>query len=151
MELTSENVKKVFVECLFSENDIPKGGQPPKKLWAIGGGVMYSVVFDKRKIKKNKETIKSLLSQLPESFRDPMGDSFTKMPFTKDDKQWGEQINADQLLSLGRAANYIFYTPKPMWIMSFGVPMVVLDLEEKNNFYQKMIEIDEKVKKVKEK
>jgi len=143
MELTSANVTKLFFECMFSKEDIPENGQPSKELWAIGGGVVHQVVFDKRKIEKHKDEIKSLLSQLPESFYDPMGECFIKMPFTKDEKQWGEQLGAEQLLSLGRAANFIFYTPKMMWPLTYGVPMVAIDLEEKENYYQKMLDLED--------
>ena len=60
MELNVENVKNVFFSCFFDDKETENGKQPPKELWAIGGGIVRQVVFDKRKIEQKEEDIKSL-------------------------------------------------------------------------------------------
>ena len=124
MDLNSENVAKLFSSCLF-DDEYTGENQPSKEYWAEGGGVVRQFVFDIRKIKNHKEDIKSLLDQLPNSFKDNMiGDSFIMMPFTKNGYQWGEQRNAEQLMTLGVASGYLQVSPRKVWMCTHGVPYI---------------------------
>ena len=130
MELNVENVKNVFFSCLFDDKEL-KNGRPPKELWAMGGGIVRQVVFDKRKIEQKEEDIKSLLSQLPESFFSENGSCFVNMPTNKKGELWGEQMHAEQLYQLGKAAGFIWNTPRELWPISFGVPIIIINLDKK--------------------
>ena len=127
MELTPKNVTDLAFKCFFDDEDIEKyDGKPPLELWAVGGGVARNLIFDQRKIEKHKSEIKELLLQLPDEFMDKEkgGISFVKMPFRKDGTQWGEQKDAELLMALGKAAGMVWYTPRELWPLTLGVPIV---------------------------
>ena len=128
-KLNARKIRELTESCFFDEADIPPGGQPSKEYWAMGEGVVKNFVFDKRKIEEHREEIKEYLSQLPDEFFEETGSCFIQMPFDKGGNQWGEQIHAEMLMALGRAAGYIWYTPRMMWPFSFGVPMVIINFE----------------------
>lgn len=129
MKLDSKVVMELGKSCMFSDEDIPKGGQPPKEYWADGHGIVHHLIFDKRKIEKHREEIKDLLKELPEAFFDKNGECFINMPFDKNKRQWGEQNHAEMLFSLGVAAGYIWFLPRELWAISYGVPMLGVDFE----------------------
>lgn len=127
IELTPKNVTDLAFDCFFDDEVIEKyNGNPPQELWADGGGIARHMVFDKRKIEEHKSEIKELLLQLPDEFMDKekQGISFIKMPFKKDGTQWGEQNHAELLLALGKAAGMVWYTPRELWPLTLGVPIV---------------------------
>ena len=124
MKLTSENVHKVFVDCLFDEE--PTEGTPfiPTK------GIMLRVGFAPDKIEKNAEIIKELLDQLPENFNERTGSgwSFLNACVDKDENQWGEHQNVEELLLLGLGSGYVEYCiAREFWnIMPGGMPYFVV-------------------------
>ena len=135
IELTPKNVFDLASKCFFDDEVIEKyDGTPPQELWAKGGGIVRNLVFDKRKIEEHKNEIKELLLQLPDEFMDKekQGISFIKMPFKKDGTQWGEQTHAELLMALGKAAGMVWYTPRELWALTLGVPIVQV-LQENND------------------
>ena len=52
------------------------------------------------------------------------GVCFVNMPFKKDGSQWGEQRDAELLMALGKAAGIVWYTPRELWVLTLGVPIV---------------------------
>lgn len=149
-QLKANNVLALFYQCMFSDEDL-KNGEPSEELQADGGGIVRHVIFDKRKIEKHKEDIKGMLSELPESFFDQKnGDSFVNMPFDKNGRQWGEQIDAERLMQLGIAAGFIWCTPRVIWEFTFGVPMMVIDLNGLNEKFKRLIEMEKKEQKATE-
>lgn len=132
MKLEANVVMNLGKECMFDEEYLKtcENNTPPKELWADGQGLVHHIVFDKRKIEKNKGFIKELLNELPLSFFTLDGDSFLRMPFDKDDHQWGEQNHAEMLFCLGVAADYIWFMPRELWAMCpGGVPLLGVDFD----------------------
>lgn len=125
MKLTAENVEQVFLKCLFKEDE-------PKDNPIIAQGVMLKVGFHPERLKQSEPDIVSMLSDLPDSFKQSGGGgmSFLNACMTSDDVQWGEHQNIDQLICLGIAAGKVSLPmPRDMWgILPGGVPYItVLD------------------------
>lgn len=131
MELTSENVERVFRECLSNE----KEGDNVRLVEAVHANVKMAMRRDK--LKFYQEEIQGMLLQLPRKFRetDSGGWSFLNLCTREDGTQWtGSHAAMEQLVCLGIGAGKMKYLlPKPMWnILPGGMPyLAVLDKQDK--------------------
>ena len=126
MKLTAKNVHDIFMNCLFK--DTPKAGTK----YLPAEGLTTNVGFNTDKINKYANDIKSLLNELPETFRENVGGgwSFLEAYLDKDGNHWGEHTHIQELLLLGIASGYAKYLlPRELWtVLPGGVPyFVVLD------------------------
>ena len=127
MELTSENVERVFRECLSNE----KEGDNVRLVEAVHANVKMAMRRDK--LKFYQEEIHGMLMQLPRKFRETDGGgwSFLNLCTREDGTQWtGSHAMMEQLVCLGVGAGKMKYLlPKSMWnILPGGMPyLAVLD------------------------
>ena len=126
MKLTSENVDKVFCDCLYGECD---GRQEALLKGKLVKGVMLNVAFNHEKVENHLQNIKDMLAQLPLAFRkeDGGGWSFLQMCNDAEGNQWtGEQKQMDALVCLGLAIDELrFCLPREMWkVFPDGMPYV---------------------------
>ena len=124
LELTSENVHELFVECLFEEGEKTDNA-------VIVQGLVHYIGFNPDRLKNNSEKIQSLLKQLPDSFQQGKGDgmSFLNMCETKTGNQWCDLHSImDELVCLGLATNKMFFLmPREMWnTLPGGMPYVAV-------------------------
>jgi hypothetical protein len=96
-------------------------------------GVAHSFLIDKQKVNSHMDKINEFLNELSDTFKEGM--SFLALPFDKNNNQWGEQMNAEQLMVLGIAAGRIkLCLPKEMWnLLPGGVPYIEITKGDKNN------------------
>ena len=126
MDLTSENVNKIFLDCLFDEDT-----EENQEKAIIVEGIMSVFGFDPDRIKKHKNDIISLLMQLPKEFQRNGGGgwSFLNACNRDDGEQWtGLHGDMERLFSLGIACGYAkFQLPRDMWkILPGGMPYVCI-------------------------
>jgi hypothetical protein len=123
LKLTAKNVEEVFLDCLFEE------GVTPEHFIAVEG-IVNNFGFDPIKIDTNKDKIKELLDQLPETFQEKSGGgwSFLNACITIENVQWGEHRNMEQLVTLGIACNQVKYCmPRSLWsALPGGVPYFMI-------------------------
>lgn len=123
MELTSEKVNEIFLDCLFLEEEFEKDAIKVK-------GIVHSFSFHPARVEAQKETIIALLMELPATFQRNVGAgwSFLNACQTKDRKQWGEHMNVEQLFALGMAIGKVEYVfPESMWpSLPGGMPYLVI-------------------------
>jgi len=128
MQLTSENVESVFKDCL--------GGKEEGAL--IIHGVMMRVAFDRNKVSDNRDNIRSMLAQLPESFYADKGGgwSFLNLCVDKYGRQWtGLHQMCDKLVCLGLAIGAIKFciANRDFWAaFSGGLPYLAIDLKKRD-------------------
>jgi hypothetical protein len=128
VKLTADNVSATWARCLASRKDlIDVDG-----IVSITGmlpGIHFA--FDKKLLAMHEADIASLLDQLPVEFKKSGGGgwSFLNACMDKDDHQWGEQSNVEQLVALGIAIGKARYMlPREMWLaLPGGVPYFVID------------------------
>jgi len=125
MELSCENVDKVFEDCLFKDcEDTAKA--------LVVDGIISKFGFNPVKIAEHKEDITSMLSELPNSFRKSGGGgmSFLNACMTEGGEQWGEHRNMELLFCLGIGVGLVEYCmPREMWnIFPGGMPYLVINL-----------------------
>lgn len=121
--IDTERLHEIFTDCLFQSDEIAADGIPlvPPKI--IQGITRQYGLYPER-YKKYKDELVSMLEELPDAFK--CGISFLQMPFDKNEDQWGEHINCEQLVVLGIANDLIMYPfPKDMWeVLPGGLPYI---------------------------
>ena len=125
MELTSENVERVFRECLSNE----KEGDNVRLVEAVRANVKMAMRRDK--LKFYQEEIQGMLLQLPRKFRETDGGgwSFLNLCTREDGTQWtGSHATMEQLVCLGVGAGKMKYLlPRSMWnILPGGMPYLAV-------------------------
>ena len=112
MDLTSQNVEKVFMECLFQEGEDTANA-------VIVEGITSKFGFHPERVEKNTQNISEMLSQLPVQFKKANGGgwSFLNACNNKDGEQWtGMHQKIEQLMCLGLAVKKVEYImPRKMW------------------------------------
>jgi len=125
LQLTAQNVENIFLDCLFKENEPTDG-------YTLAQGIMTNVGFHPERLKSHRNEIAQLFSQLPDEFMHDKGKgmSFLNACNTKDDVQWGEHQDMEQLFLLGLASNLVTQPfPREQWHMLPGnVPYYVVDI-----------------------
>jgi hypothetical protein len=121
MKLTSANVREIFTDCLFKDDEINNEGKPIPEAIMVQG-LINNFGFHKERIWKHEAEIKELLDQLPAEFKE--GWSFLNMCVDKEGNQWGEHRNMEELVCLGLAINKVhLLMPREMWaILPGGMP-----------------------------
>lgn len=135
MKNRSTTVSKLMQECLYTDSELegnnPKDGSVP----VIAEGILLTVGFNPNKIQANKETIKELLTGLPNEFYKNGGGgwSFLNLCNDKDGVQWTSFHKVvDELCMLGIAAGYVKWCvpDKSFWrLFPGGMPYLIIDLE----------------------
>lgn len=126
-ELTTKNVNEIFFSCLFKEEE-------NKDNPVIAEGIQMKTGFHPGRLEEAKKDIKSMLDQLPDNFKASIGGgwSFLQMCVTKDEVQWGEHKNMDQLAMLAIAAKLgKWQLSRQLWAsLPGGMPyFIILDKE----------------------
>lgn len=123
MELTAENVNKVFMDCLF------KDGEDTTTHVAVEG-IVTNVGFNPTRLDSHKQDIADMLDMLPDSFKQSGGGGMTFLNACMDnnDIQWGEHRDMEQLVLLGIATKKAkFLMPRDMWqVCPGGMPYFVV-------------------------
>jgi hypothetical protein len=126
--ITSEAVEEIFNDCLFKEEELVDG-KPNREFTAVEG-LVHKVGFHPDRIISHKDEIITLLNELNDNFHQGKGGgwSFLNACVDKNDNQWGEQMNVEQLVMLGIAIKRVQYAmPREMWSMfPGGVPFFTI-------------------------
>ncbi len=121
MELTSERVETVFLDCLFRDDEDTAAAVKVK-------GIMQNFGFHPDRLKEHEEEIYAMLKQLPDEFQKDGGGGMTFLNACVDKNgiQWGEHRNMEQLFTLGIAIKKaIFPVPRALWsALPGGMPYV---------------------------
>lgn len=105
MELTAQNVHDVMRECLFKDDEMTDGLPNDPTLMIAHEGVTAIFGFHAERLENRREDIKSMLNQLPKSFRQDSGGgwSFLAACLRDDEYHWGEHKDVECLFALGCA------------------------------------------------
>lgn len=124
MELTTSKVNEVFTDCLFKSEPEPGTKFIPVR------GIVTNVGFVPKKINDYSLTIKMMLNELDDKFKEDIGGgwSFLMMAVDKSGNQWADHKTMEQLMLLGLAAGWLKYQlPRKLWTaLAGGVPYVVI-------------------------
>ncbi len=131
MKLTTKNVETIFLNSMFSDNEIVDGIIPDDAIKVEG--ITMNVGFKSTNLEAYRDDVKNMLLELPEPFFKETGGgwSFLNAIETKDGEQWAEHRNLEQLVLLGIGLGYVtFLMPRNMWVMfPGGMPYFQIDLK----------------------
>lgn len=125
MQLTSENVRSVFMSLLFKTGE-------DTSMHVIGEGALLKAGFHPDRLKEREKDIEDMLLQLPEQFMKSGGGgwSFLNACEDKNGVQWaGLHASIDELLAMGIACKKASYLmPRDAWdIFPGGMPYFVVN------------------------
>ena len=106
--ISAQRLREIFNDCLLGNTN------PTTEAVILINGVNGTFGLDPEKVDIHLDEIKEMLDQLPSQFREASeggsdGYSFMALPFDSTGAQWGEQINANELMVLGLATGYMQY------------------------------------------
>lgn len=126
--IDAQKVRDLFTDSLFRDDEDHSEFLPAK-------GLVTNVGFHPQRLESHEKEVHSLLLNLPESFQENSGGgySFLAMPMDKNEEQWGEQRNAEELLLLGIALGWAdIVIPRELWsAFPGGVPYIVVHSERR--------------------
>lgn len=124
MELTSENVEQVFMDCLYKDGEDTAGHIKVE-------GIQSTIGFHPERLTKHKENVQAMLQDLPDNFHKDKGGgwSFLNACDDKNGKQWTDlHQRMEQLFQLGIALKLAkWQMPRALWAtLPGGMPYVVI-------------------------
>lgn len=132
MKLTSNNVRTVFIECLFKEDEITHldKGEIPEYI-VIAHGITINIGFHPYRLYKRYGDIYSMLMQLPKLFRKSygLGNLFTEAYLDIYGNQWTDMHQImEELFLLGIGSGCVTIPlPRSDWNKLPGsVPILVI-------------------------
>lgn len=128
--IDANRVTEIIRASLYTDEELkPYGDAVPTDV-VIGEGLSRKFGFNPKRLNTYKDEVFNMLMQLDDDFMHSKGGgmTFLKMPFDKEGNQWGEHINAAELVALGTALGLVALPlPRDMWsALPGGVPYVVV-------------------------
>lgn len=121
-KLTATRVYEVFLACLYKEGEDTSNHVKAE-------GITCLVGFNPDRLEEHRAEISEMLDELPEEFKE--GWSFLNACVDKNDRQWGEHKNVEQLFQLGIAIGRVkCLMPREIWAMLPGGMPYYTVLEE---------------------
>lgn len=103
MNLTSQNVQSIILDCLpadgeltATQQEILKSGQPVDG-YTIADGIMNSFVFANSKLEANRIKITELLAELPDDFMQSKGGGMSSREVTASDFEQRQLAEAEEI------------------------------------------------------
>jgi hypothetical protein len=100
--LTATSVTSLMLQALYTGAEIGDHDHHPPSGAVMVSGVVRNFGFHPERLKALEPEVKSLIQQLSPKFLKSGGGgaSFLELPFDANGEQWGEQMNAEDLLAL---------------------------------------------------
>lgn len=124
--IDSEEVTKIFMDCLFKDDEI-ENGLPKCGSYELANGVVHKIGFHPDRVKSYTTRIGEIINELPSEFITGGGWTFLNLPTDKNGDLWTSfQKVADQLLCLAIATKQgRIMKDIPSDLLPGGVPYVV--------------------------
>ena len=130
MSIDPQKLSVLFMDCLFTEDEIEDGLPKNPDSMVEVQGVSNQFGLNKYRLDGYKLEVKEMLDQLPEEFKE--GWSFLNMCNDNDNNQWtGMHSKMEQLMIMGIGLEFVKYCmPKEMWsTFPCGMPYIIVNTE----------------------
>jgi hypothetical protein len=125
-KLDAGQLSEIFNDCLYGDDENTTG-------YVRGDGIMHNFGFHPDRLNSHRQEISAMLDELPPEFHEDSGGgmSFLNACVDKNNRQWGEHQNMEQLFALGQAIGRVKSCfPRGMWNMLPGaMPYYVIRKE----------------------
>lgn len=127
MSTLAERVEVVVKECLFDDSELVDGKPPESAVFV--DGIACTFGFHPDRVAEQRQVIVDLAKEIvsPKFIKSVGGGwSFLRLPFDKDDNQWGVHVNAEAFMCISIAAGIAGYCAiREHWAMlPGGLPYV---------------------------
>ena len=127
MENIAERVTKIVKDSLYKPEEITDKEKPPEGAIVVDG-IMRKWGFHPERLLSHKEEVREILNEMPETFHMKGGGgwSFLNLCMDKNNNQWGEHANMDELcvLAIGLKMGK-WLMPRDVWeVLPGGMPYV---------------------------
>lgn len=126
--LTNENVERIFLDCLFKENELIDG--KPIDNFCIAEGIVNTVCFHEGRLNQHKKEIEDLIDKILDIGQ---GIPFAVMCESVEGYQWtSEHMYMEQLMLLGVGSEVLVYpVGSELWdILPGGLPYIIKNREK---------------------
>ena len=122
MIISCERIRNIVIDALVKESD---GDNLTPDQYVVVDGIINKCVFHKERLEAHRGEVQYYIDNIKDMKE---GISFLSMCQDKEDSQWGEHPNCEELLLLGLALDILQYPlPREAWqILPGAVPYIIL-------------------------
>lgn len=126
MLINTERIEEILVDCLIKESDNVNGECLPYNEFTVVDGIVNKYAFHKNRLESYRDEVQNMVNNLCPELKE--GISFLNMCMDKDNNQWGEHRDCENLLCLAIGLDILAYPlPKEVWAFLPGaMPFIVL-------------------------
>lgn len=132
-------ISTIMKDCLFKNEELPSDGSVPPNAKTVKG-IVRTFGFHPERLENHRQEVLAIIEEIPQAFLEDSGGGWTFMnlPMDKNENQWGEQTNAEDLLVLAIGLGLADYLlPRDMWSSLPGsMPYVVFRKTPRSNHDQ---------------
>ena len=125
--INAKRVEEILIDCLIKDSDHINCKRLPKNKVVVVKGIVNNYGFHKERLESYREEVRSLLNNLSPDIKE--GISFLNICMDKENNQWGEHPDCENLVCLAIGLEIIRYVlPKEAWFLLPGnVPIIALN------------------------
>ena len=125
--INAKRVEEILIDCLIKDSDHINCKRLPKNKVVVVKGIVNNYGFHKERLESYREEVRSLLNNLSPDIKE--GISFLNICMDKENNQWGEHRDCENLVCLAIGLEIIRYVlPKEAWFLLPGnVPIIALN------------------------
>lgn len=137
--ISATTISEIVKDSLYKSEELsdPNTTEPPEGA-LIGRGIMRNFAFHPERLESHRAEVVAMIEQLNKNFLPTEqggggGWSFLQLAMDKDDHQWGEHPDCEELIAIAMGLGLCEYAvPQSMWKhMPGGVPYVIFRLTPK--------------------
>ena len=124
--INTARVEEILLDTFVKDSDHVDCGRLPYDKVVIVKGIINSFVLHKERLESYRGEIQLMVDCLVPELK--YGISFMNMCMDKDNSQWGEHVNSEQLLCLAKGLDIVEYVlPEEMWqFLPGSMPIIKL-------------------------
>jgi len=127
--ISAQRVEEIVKDCLYADDEVIDG--KPIVEPVVGKGIIRDFGFHPVRLESHREEVRVMLMELPDQFKKSHGGGWSVLNacMTKNNEQWGQHEDMEQLFALGIGLGLAkFALPKDMWsVLPGGMPYVVVE------------------------
>lgn len=124
--INAKRVEEILIDCLIKDSDHIHCDKLPEDKVVITEGIINNYGFYRERLESYRGEVESLVNNLSPYIKE--GVSFLNICMDKENNQWGEQRDCENLVCLAIGLDIIHYVlPKEAWFLLPGnVPIISL-------------------------
>lgn len=125
--INAKRVEEILIDCLIKDSDHINCKKLPKNKVVVVEGIANKYAFHRERLESYRGEVQGLINNLSPDIKE--GISFLNICIDKENNQWGEQRDCENLICLAIGLEIIRYMlPKEAWFLLPGnVPIIIIN------------------------